>query len=351
MMDYQKASRPPHRIKTEEELVQLLSRPAPEVVESMANLKDDLIILGVGGTMGPTLAMLARRALDRARNTARVIGVSRFSSPSVKASLEAAGIETVACDLLDSQAVSRLPLAANVIFMAGRKFGSTGNEALTWAMNTYVPALVAQRYRASRIVAFSTGNVYDPVSIARGGATESTPPHPIGEYAQSCLSRERIFEYFSRRYGTPGVLVRLNYAVELRYGVLLDVAQKVRAGIPINLSMGFVNVIWQGDANSYALRCLSLATSPPLIINVTGPEMVPIRAIAHQFGRLLGREPIFVGQESDTALLSNASRAHGLFGYPRVPLDTVVRWVAHWVTIGGSTLSKPTHYEQRDGRF
>lgn len=341
----------PERITTEEALEELLSRPDPALGESLGKLKGDLLILGVAGKMGPTLARLARRALDATGNAARVIGVSRFSSAGVREQLEAAGVQTVSADLLDRQAVTQLPDAPYVVLMAGRKFGSTGGEPLTWAMNTYVPALVAERYRASRIVAFSTGNVYDLSPVSGGGSTEAIPPHPIGEYAQSCLGRERILAYFAQQYGTPMTIMRLNYAVELRYGVLLDVARQVFSDQPVDLATGNANVIWQGDANSYALRCLELAANPPTILNVTGPEMVSIRAIAHRFGELFGIEPRFQGQEADTALLSNAACAHRLFGYPRVPLDTIVRWVAHWVAIGGAMLDKPTHYQEREGRF
>jgi dTDP-4-dehydrorhamnose reductase len=341
----------PERITTETALEELLSRPDPALVASLGRLEGDLLILGVAGKMGPTLARMARRALDAAGNPARVIGVSRFSSPGIREQLEAAGVQTLSADLLDRQAVAQLPDAPHVILMAGRKFGSTGGEPLTWAMNAYVPALVAERYRASRIVAFSTGNVYDLSPVSGGGSTETTPPHPIGEYAQSCLGRERILAHFAQQNGTPMTLMRLNYAVELRYGILLDVARQVFAGQPIDLTMGNANVIWQGDANRYALRCLELAANPPTILNVTGPEIISIRAIARQFGELFGVEPRFQGQEADTALLNNAARAHRLFGYPYVPLGTIVRWVAHWVSIGGATLDKPTHFQEREGKF
>jgi nucleoside-diphosphate-sugar epimerase len=265
--------------------------------------------------------------------------------------LEQAGIQTIACDLLDAEAVQRLPDAPNVLFMAGMKFGTTGAEPLTWAMNTVAPAYVASRYRQSRIVVFSTGNVYPLVPVTGGGATEETPPEPIGEYAQSALGRERVFQYFSGRYGTPAVIYRLNYAVELRYGIILDVAQRVWAGEPVSLAMGCVNVIWQGDACAWALRCLPLAQSPPLVLNATGPETLSIRYLAGRLGDLMGKQPRFEGAEADTALLSNASKAHRLFGYPTVTVDTVIQWVAHWVMQGLPTLNKPTHYEVRDGRF
>ncbi|MEJ5253253.1 MAG: NAD(P)-dependent oxidoreductase [Armatimonadota bacterium] len=338
-------------INSVEELEERLSRPTPEVVQVFRELQGDVLVLGVAGKMGPTLAQMARRAMDEAENPATVYGVARFSQPEVRQKLEKAGIKTIACDLLDADAVRHLPDAPNVVFMAGMKFGTTGAESLTWAMNTVVPAVVADRFRRSRIVAFSTGNVYPLVPVVQGGATEQTPPAPVGEYAQSALGRERVFEYFSRRYGTPVAIYRLNYAVEMRYGIILDVAQKVWAGVPVPLAMGCVNVIWQGDACAWALRCLPLAESPPLVLNATGPETVSIRQLAYRLGELMGKEPLFDGEEADTALLSNAGKAHHLFGYPTVPLDTVVQWVANWVMKSLPTLDKPTHFEVRNGRF
>ncbi|MGC8785418.1 MAG: NAD-dependent epimerase/dehydratase family protein [Armatimonadota bacterium] len=348
-MAQQPISQPP--ITSVEELEERLSCPTPEVVQLFRELQGDLLVLGVGGKMGPTLARMARRAMDEAGNAAEVIGVARFSQPQVRERLEQVGVQTVACDLLDADAVKNLPDAPNVVFMAGMKFGTTGAEPLTWAMNTIAPAYVANRFRQSRLVVFSTGNVYPLVPVTSGGATEETPPAPIGEYAQSALGRERVFEYFSARYATPMVIYRLNYAVELRYGIILDVAQKVWAGEPVPLAMGCVNVIWQGDACAWALRCLHLAQSPPLVLNATGPETLSIRHLAHRLGELMGKEPRFEGVEAETALLSNAGKAHRLFGYPTVAVDTVIQWVAYWVMQGLPTLSKPTHYEVRDGRF
>ena len=334
-----------------DELEERLSRPTPEVVQVFRERRGDLVVLGVAGKMGPTLAQMARRAMDEAGAQGSVIGVARFSQPQVRDRLERAGIQTIACDLLDPDAVQRLPDAPDVIFMAGMKFGTTGAEAMTWAMNTVVPTYVANRYRRSRIVVFSTGNVYPLVPVVSGGATEETPPAPIGEYAQSALGRERVFQYFSERYGTPVVIFRLNYAVELRYGIVLDVAQRVWEGKPVPLTMGCVNVIWQGDACAWALRCLPLAQSPPRVLNVTGAETVSIRWLAQQLGELLGKEPCFEGEEAETALLSNAAQAHRLFDYPTVALGTVMHWVAHWVKQGLPILNKPTHYDVRDGRF
>jgi len=338
-------------IETEEELEEALSRPSPADVAAMATLEGDIILLGVGGKMGPSLARLARRASDEARVSKRIIGVSRFSSSGLAASLERDGIDTISCDLLDRDSLQALPEAPNILFLTGRKFGSTGQEWLTWAMNTLVPAMVVERFHHSRIVAFSTGNVYPLTPVEHGGPSESHPTAPVGEYAQSCIGRERMFEYGSEKYGTGVVLLRLNYAIDLRYGVLRDIADKVRQGMPVDLTMGMVNVIWQRDANSVALRALAHCQSPPLILNLTGPEMVSIRRLATKFGEIFGVEPVFTAEEAPTALLSNASRCHGLFGYPQVTLDQMVRWVAHWVEIGGRSLDKPTHFEQRDGRF
>ena len=334
-------------IETEEQLEDIMSSPTPEVVKAMAELDGDLLILGVGGKMGPTLARLARRSI----NKARVIGVSRFSTPGLQADLNQVGVETIPCDLLNEAALQKLPEVPNVVFMAGRKFGSTGNEALTWAMNTYLPGQIAEKYRNARIVVFSTGNVYPLTPIAHGGATETHPVNPIGEYAQSCLGRERMFEHFSNRFGTPVVIIRLNYAIDLRYGILLDIAEKVYNAQAVDVTMGNVNVIWQGDANAVVLRALTHCQSPPLVLNLTGPETVSIRGLATRFGELFEKTPIFEGQEAGTALLSNASRCHQLFGYPRISLEKMVQWIAHWVRSGGPTLDKPTKFEVRDGKF
>lgn len=341
----------PEIITTEAELDDLLTTPTEPVVRTLAALEGDLLILGVGGKMGPTLARLARRAIELGGGRQRVIGVSRFSDAAIERQLRDVGIETLSVDLLAAGALDHLPDAPNVILMAGRKFGSTGAEDLTWAMNTLLPALVAERYRSARLVAFSTGNVYPLVPVTSGGATEDQPVGPIGEYAQSCLGRERVLTYVSRQLGTPLAIVRLNYAIDLRYGILLDVARRVWRGEAIDVTMGNVNVIWQGDANCAVLRALALVASPPRIINLTGPETVSVRWLATRFGELLDRMPWIVGEEAATALLSNAAQAHHLFGYPRVPLETMIRWVAHWVRQDGRTFEKPTHFETRDGRF
>ncbi len=338
----------------ENTLEEALSRPDAGLIADFARLDGDILVLGVGGKMGPTLARMARRALDAAgKQEQRVLAVARFSDPAVKAALEAVGVIPIAADLSDRAQVQSLPDAANVIFMAGQKFGTTGAPDATWMMNTYVPALVAERYapQRSRIVVFSTGCVYPNVAVASGGSLESDDLTPLGDYANSCVGRERMFEYFSKKHAAPTVLFRLNYAIDLRYGVLVDVAREVASGEPIDLTMGYANVIWQGDANSYALRSLLHAQSPALALNVTGLETLAIRDLAHRFGELLGRAPVLVGEEADTALLSNATRAHALFGAPTVSLPTLLGWVAAWQQSGGRLLNKPTHYETRDGKY
>ena len=338
-------------ITNEVQLEELLAQPSDADVRAMAALEGDLLILGVAGKMGPSLAHRAALASAAAGVRKRIIGVARFSTPEVEQQLRDWGIETVAADLLEPGALSRLPDAANVIHMAARKFGSTGNEGLTWAMNTHLPGLVADRYRGSRIVAFSSGNVYPLTPVLHGGPTESAPVGPVGEYAQSVLGRERIFAYYSQRDGTPVALLRLNYAIDLRYGVLLDIGRKVFERRPVDLRMGHANVIWQGDANSICLRAFPLCQCPPAILNLTGPETLAVRWAAHRFGAHFGLEPILEGSEGETALLNNASRCQQLFGYPSVSLEQLVEWTAGWIQSGGATWNKPTHFETRDGKF
>jgi len=341
----------PDWIQSEAELEGRLSTPSAEDVAFLRDLEGDLMIIGVAGKMGPSLARRAALAARAAGVPKRIIGVSRFSTPSVELSLQQAGVETVRTDLLDSGALAALPDARNVIFMAGRKFGSTGAESLTWAMNAYLPALIAERYRHSRIVSFSSGNVYPLVPVDSGGATEETPPAPLGEYAQSVLARERIFEHFSRRYETPVTSLRLNYAIDLRYGVLLDIGSKVFEGRSVDVTMGAVNVIWQGDANSVALRSISHAQSPPFILNLTGSETLSIRTLAKRFGEIFGKAPVVEGQESATALLNNASRCRRMFGAPSVTVEQMLEWTAHWVMSACPTLNQPKHFESRDGNY
>jgi len=331
-----------------EQLDDFLSQPSQALIDDLANLDGDILILGVGGKMGPTLARLARNAAPQKR----VIGVARFSEPQLRAQLEGFGVETVTADLLDRTQVEALPRAKNVIFMAGRKFGSSGNQALTWAMNVHSPAIVAETFRDSRIVAFSTGNIYPLVDVMHQGALETTPPGPRGEYAQSCLGRERLFEHFSAQYGTPGRLFRLNYAIDLRYGVLFDLASRVKAGTAIDLSlMGHVNVIWQGDANAQALRALLHCTTPTSPLNVSGPETLSVRWLVQEFASRLGVKANLVGVEAPTAWLTNSTEATRLFGYPEIPLGVMVDWVADWVARDGLSFNKPTKYEVRDGGF
>ena len=340
------------KIKTESELEELLSRPDEETASTMAALDGDLIILGVGGKMGPSLALLARRAIDQAGVKKRVFAVARFTNNKLPSELAAHGIETIACDLLDRSTFDKLPNIPNVIFMAARKFGTSGEEHLTWAMNTYLPGLVAERYRNSRIVTFSTGNVYPLRPLKDGGAVETTPVGPVGEYAQSALGRERMFEYGSMRWRTPVVILRLNYAVELRYGVLVDIGRAVFERRPIDLCMPRVNVIWQRDANSWCLRSFDHCQSPPLVLNITGPETLPVRDLALEFGQYFGVEPTFVSStEGSTALLSDTSKAQSLFGSPTVQPKQMIEWIANWIRDGGAVLNKPTHFQTRDGKF
>jgi nucleoside-diphosphate-sugar epimerase len=338
-------------ISTVEELEDLLSTPTEEDVEAASSLDGNLVILGAGGKMGPTLALRAKRAIQEAGKPFPVIAVSRFSDQEAGVRLHSAGIEIINADLLNPADIARLPDADTVIFMAGRKFGSTGDEASTWAMNAHVPAMVAERYSMAEIVAISSGNIYPFMPIAQGGATESTPPAPVGEYAQSVLARERIFQYFSQENDTPMTLLRLNYAVDLRYGVLLDIAQAVYERRPVDLRMGMVNVIWQGDANSACFRAFLYTDAPPNVINLTGPETLSIRWIATRFGEHFGMEPEFEGVEGPTALLNNAAKGHRLFGYPKVSVEEMIEWTASWIVAGGVTYNKPTHFEVRDGRF
>ncbi len=338
-------------IDTEQQLEERLSRPSEADARASAALDGDLLILGVGGKMGPSLASLARRAALKAGVDKRIIAVARFSNSGVREQLQAEDIETIACDLLETGTLASLPDAPNVIFMAARKFGTTGAEHMSWASNTYLAGLAAERYHASRIVTFSSGNVYPLRSLAEGGAMETTVPDPAGEYAQSVLGRERMFEYASGRWGTKVAILRLNYAVELRYGVLVDIAHSVFNRQPIDLRTGYVNVIWQGDANSVCLRSLGHCTSPPTILNVTGPEILSVRELARQLGERLGIEPVFTGTEADSALLNNADKAHRLFGNPSVKIGELMDWTAHWISIGGTTHNKPTHFQVRDGKF
>jgi len=341
----------PTAITSIDQLEDLLSEPSAGVMETLGKLEGDLMVLGVGGKMGPTLARMARRALDALGKKARVIGVSRFNQAGLEDRLRAQGIETIRCDLLDQKHLDGLPDAANVVAMTGMKFGATGQAAMTWAMNVYLAGMIGQRFSSSRIVAFSTGNVYPLTPVERGGSVETDEPAPMGEYAITALGRERLYEHFSRALGTRIALLRLNYANELRYGVLVDLAQKVRDGESIDLAMGYFNALWQADANAMALRCFDHVTSPPFVINLAGPETLAVRQVCEQFGKSFDRAPRFVGVEAPDALLSNARLSQRLFGAPRVDALRLTGWIAEWIRGGGASHGKPTHFEARDGKF
>ncbi|MDW8345248.1 MAG: NAD(P)-dependent oxidoreductase [Verrucomicrobiae bacterium] len=338
----------PSEIETVEQLDELLSRPTPGVEAVLRQLAGDVVVLGVAGKMGLTLARMVRRALAAPH---RVYGVARFTRANARLELEQHGIETIACDLLDRASVAQLPDAPYVIYMAGQKFGTSAAPEITWAMNTLAPAHAAERYARSRIVAFSTGCVYPLVSTESCGSREDDELGPPGDYANSCVGRERIFTYFSKKHQTPVALVRLNYAIDLRYGVLLDIALKIWQGEPVDVTMGYVNVIWQRDANAQAIQCLAHATVPPFVLNVTGPEKLSIRALAEKFGQLLDRPVKIRGTEAPTAWLNDSRRAWQLFDPPTASVDDMMRWVAAWIRRGGPTLGKPTHFEVRDGKF
>lgn len=335
----------------EKELEVALSEPYPETVKLMSRLDGDIILLGVAGKVGPSLAQMAVRACKAAGVTKRIIGVARFSDPAQKTLLEEAGVETITCDLSDADQVAALPKCKNVLYLAGRKFGDVGSEPLTWLMNVVVPYNVGNAFRESRIVAYSTGCVYPLENASATGSTEADAPAPVGEYANSCLGRERIFEYFSDKYGTPVLQYRLNYAIDLRYGVLSDIALPIWEGRPVNRSVPVFNVIWQGDANNRALLCLEQTASPAAIMNITGPELLKTEDIARQFGEIFGKPVTFTGTPVDCAFLNDASRSNQLWGKPQVTADDLIRMTAEWIRNGGRNLNKPTHFQVTDGQF
>lgn len=338
----------PERFADEAELEDFMSMPSQALIDDLARLEGDILILGVGGKMGPTLARMAKRAAP----DKRILGVARFSDAKVREKLESWGVETAVCDLLDRQAVAEIPKLPNIIFMAGKKFGTTGSEDFTWAMNTYVPAIVGEAFAGSRIVAFSTILVYPYTNVLHGGSVDSDPPYAMpGEYANSCIGRERTFEYFSRKDGTPVRSLRLAYSIDMRYGVFHEVASKVHRGEPIDLAAAHVNVIWQGDANAQAIRALNHCTVPASPIIISGPETLSIRSLALSIGRRMNKEPLFVGEEGHHCCVVNAGLAADLFGYPVVPVERMVTWIADWVAGDKGSWGKPTHYDTRDGVF
>jgi len=328
-----------------------LLAPSQRLIEDVARLEGDIIILGVGGKMGPDLARLAKQAVDKAGIKKRIIGVARFSEPSLKEQLNQQGIETITADLLNDEQLQQLPDVKNVLYLAGQKFGTAGKESFTWAMNAYLPGRVAEKFKSSKIVAFSTGNVFPLSPIKTNGFAEDSPTGPVGEYAQSCLGRERLFQYSSLKYKTPVLIYRLNYANDVSYGVLLEIAKSVKEEQTIDLQMGHVNVIWQGDANEMALRCFHHCSSPPKILNIAGPETISVRWIAEEFGKLFNKKPLFINEEKPTALLSNAAESFRLFGYPHVTLKQMIELLAGWLLSGGKTINKPTHFQEREGNY
>jgi hypothetical protein len=345
------ASSPQPPIQDVEQLENLLSEPTAGAIDAMRRLEGDVLLLGVGGKMGPTLARMARRATDAAGVSRRIIGVARFSTAALQSQLDAHGVETIRCDLTEPGALARLPDVPNVVFMTGMKFGATGNEPLTWMMNVYLPGMVCERFSNSRIVAISTGNVYGLSPVVHGGSVEHDALAPVGEYATTAVGRERIFEFFCATREIPLALLRLNYANELRYGVLADLARAVWNGNAIDLRMGSFNAIWQGDANAMVLQAFDHVAVPRRVLNLAGPELLSVRRVAEEFGRLLDRPVTFSGVEASDALLSNAQLAHRLFGYPRVAARQMIEWIADWVRHGGEDLGRPTHFQVRDGSF
>ena len=336
---------------TEEKLNQMLTTPSEGLIRDVKRIDGDIMILGAGGKMGPTLALLIKNAIKEAGIHKKVIAVSRFTDEFAVKLLKDHHVETISADLMADGSLESLPEADNIIFMAGRKFGTDGQECLTWGMNAVLPSRASSRYRNSNFVVFSSGNIYPMMPCYSGGATEATPPGPVGEYAMSCLARERVFEYSASAYGTKVFLYRLNYAVDLRYGVLYDIASRILQRKPVSLVTPCFNCIWQGDANEFAARGLLRASNPVTRMNITGPELVSVQYVAKKLGDALGIKPIFEGEETGVALLSNSAKCLETFGYPRVSLDTMIEWQAQWLTEGGRTLSKPTHFEERNGKF
>ena len=335
----------------EEKLNELLTTPSEVLVEDIKKIKGDIMVLGAGGKMGPTLCVLASNAIKKAGIDKKVIAVSRFSDPIASKYLTDNGVEIISADLLDKESLDSLPETENVIYMAGRKFGTDGGEVLTWAMNSTLPSFAAHKFRKSNIVVFSSGNIYPIVPLSDGGSVEEDKVNPVGEYAMSCLARERAFQYAADTYGTNVFIYRLNFAVDLRYGVLFDVAKKIMDGTPISLSTPCFNFIWQGSANEIAIRGLIHASSPACIMNVTGPETLSIKYVAERLGKLLGKKPLFEGEAQNNAYLNNSMKAMEAFGYPDVSAETLIKWQAEYILDGGRVLDKPTHFEERKGSY
>ncbi len=341
----------PDTIRSEDELLEILTRPRPVLVQFIQTLDSPLIILGAGGKMGPSLAILARRAADAAEMNLEIVAVSRFTDRQIRDDLEARGIRTLSADLMERGAFASLPDSSNLLYLVGLKFGTSSNPVHTWATNTLIPAYAAERYAGARIVALSTGNVYPFVAVNGSGSRESDALTPLGEYSNACVARERVFEYFSGLNSTRVALLRLSYALDLRYGVLVDIAHKVYRGQPVNVAMSYLNCIWQGDANEMIIRSLALASTPPQPLNLVGSEHYRVRELALRFGELLGKEVSFCGTEAKTALLSDNSLLHNLLGEPSTPLESVMEWTADWVRSGGRLFNKPTHFEVRNGDY
>jgi hypothetical protein len=341
----------PDKINNEDQLEELLSRPGAELAKMFSRVKGDIMFLGISGKIGPSLAKMASRACENTVVKKRILGVALQIDPEQQNCFSEMGIETIQGDLLDKHFIESLPAFRNIFFLAGMKFGSVDNLPLTWAVNSYLPALVAEHFRDSKIVAFSTGCVYPFVQISSGGSVETDLPVAMGEYAQSCLGRERMFEYGSNKYKTEVILIRLNYSVEMRYGVLIDIAIKVKNDQPVDLTMGYFNVIWQGDMNDFVLRSLEYAQSPSKVLNITGPEILSVREVALEFGKLFGVKPRFINAEAETALLSNSAEAFKLFGRPKVLVSRIIKWTAGWLNDCGKLLGKPTHFEVRNGTY
>jgi len=338
-------------MKTINELDKYMCRPSKALISDIKKTDGDIMVLGAGGKMGPTLCKLAVNAIKQAGIDKEIIAVSRFSNEAHSQDLKAHGIRVIKADLLNESDLAALPDTPNIIYMAGRKFGTSEDQSLTWAMNAYLPGRIADRFKNSRIVVFSTGNVYPFVNIDSGGCKESDSTGPVGIYAQSCLGRENVFRYFSNKNQTPMLLYRLNYAIDLRYGVLLEIARTIKSGKPLDITTGYFNIIWQGYANEVALRCLLHCDSPVKIMNVTGIETVSARETAEKFAKIFKVKARFSGTEQETALLSNASECMELFGEPDVSLDKMIELTAEWVINEGETLDKPTHFQERQGKF